>query len=128
MEQNKDIDQGLYNVPDNPYTQSYQEYIAKPVADKDKTGPKHIISMILCGVSSAFIAFFALIFFLVIVGGGTAGRPDDVRFTVFFLSIMSLGPAIAAKVLNRKSIWAVINIICICVLFIALIVMYVSGM
>ena len=122
MEQNKDINQSQNNAPDNPYTQYYQEYIAKPVAtDKKPLGPKQIISMILCGVSSAFIFIFVLIL-LVLIISGNAGRTEDVRFTIYFLSIISLGPAIVAKVLNRKSIWALINIICLGVLFVSLIV------
>lgn len=123
MEQNKDINQGVNNVSENPYTQYYQQYIAKPVtAEKKPVSPKQIISMILCIVSSLFIFIFALIWIFILIAGGSAGT-ENVRFTIYFLSIISLGPAIAAKVLNRKSKWALINIICFCVLFVAVIVM-----
>ena len=122
MEQNKDINQGQNNVPDNPYTQYYQDYIFKPVIDKKPIGPKQIISIILCGVSSAMMVFLVFIWTIIIISGN-AGRTDDVKFTIIFLSITSLGPAIVAKVLNRKSIWALINIICLSILFVAVILM-----
>ena len=124
MENNKYINQGQDN--NNPYTREYQKYIAKPVinteiADKNPIRPKQIISMILCGVSSLAMGFLVFIWALIIISGN-AGKSDDVSFTIIFLSFTSLAPAIVAKVLNRKSIWAVINMICLGVLFAALIV------
>ena len=129
MEQNKEVNQGQNNIPDNPYTESYLKYIAKPVTAETKASgaaakalsPKQIISMILCGVSTAWIVIFVALLALIILSGN-GGRTEDVRFTIYFLSIISLGPAIVAKVLNRKSIWALVNIICLGILFVALIV------
>ena len=128
MEQNKDINQGTNNVPENPYTQSYQKYIVKPVtkpaASTEKAiGPKQIVSLILCGVSSVWIFLFSLTMLLLIISGN-AGNSEDITFTLFFFTLISLSPAIVAKVLNRKSIWALINIICLSILFVAEIVIY----
>ena len=129
MEQNKEVNQGQNNIPDNPYTESYLKYIVKPVTAETKASgaatkalsPKQTISMILCGVSTAWIVIFVALLALIILSGN-GGRTEDVRFTIYFLSIISLGPAIVAKVLNRKSIWALVNIICLGILFVALII------
>ena len=129
MEQNKDIDQGQNGVPDNPYTKYYQNYIVKPAkpaaVNKKSINPKQLISMILCGVSSAWIIIFVFILVVLLISGN-AGKPDDTKFTIFFLSLISLAPAIVAKVLNRNSIWALVNIICLGILFVAVIVITLS--
>lgn len=120
------------NVPDNPYTQYYRQYFADPEKAKNEVPkPRRVASIVLCAVSTIVLVYFFAMWLILSyeninfkfsfdtgAGSGLAGS--------FMLLLMflpgTLIPAIIAKVLNRKSIWALINIVCICIMFVAVIV------
>ena len=139
MEQNKINNQNgqvnypeIKSAPDNPYTEYYNEYIVNPNdTNKAISKGKRVTSIILCAVSnmvmvSFFVMWIAIIFELV-----TGYRDDEVTVDVSvglslslyaYLMVISLALAIVAKVLNRKSKWALINIISVFVILVVVIV------
>ncbi len=51
MEQNKDINQGVNNVSGNPYTQYYQQYIAKPATAEKKPATEAVLLAVILSVT-----------------------------------------------------------------------------
>lgn len=116
-------DPGTINTPDNPYTTLYNNYIAKPEDRNVKptnSNLKWILATIFCALSNVLMAgYFGLwgaFTFEIIADHRTAATTIETysMFSVglyLYFILMALGFSIAAKVLHRKSIWAVINII-----------------
>ena len=124
MEQNKDIFPDKNSFPDNPYNQYYQEYLKDPEKEKNKISkPKQIGSMVLCGVSTAWVVLSCCFWGILYAEGVEADKAVNMGFVMFFLSCFMLIPAIIAKCINRKSKWAVICIICVCIVIAAVIAM-----
>lgn len=132
MEQNNSNFQDYQNAPENPYTHYYHEYIVDPGEVRTEvTKPRRISSIILCALST-MVLFGTSVMWLVIYWMSInteysfelSPGVSIVPMTMLFLYCMlgSLAPAIVAKVINRKSKWAVINFICIGILFVAVIV------
>ena len=91
-------DPGTINTPDNPYTTLYNNYIAKPEDRNVKptnSNLKWILATIFCALAATTIETYSMF---------------SVGLYLYFI-LMALGFSTAAKVLHRKSIWAVINII-----------------
>ena len=124
MEQNKDIFPDKNNFPENPYNQYYQEYIKDPEKEKNEVSrSKQIGSMVLCGVSTAWVVLTCCFWAILYAAGVDPDKAINFGIAMFFLFCVMLIPAIIAKVINRKSKWAVIDIICVCIVFVAVIAM-----
>ena len=123
----------LQNIPDNPYTRYYHEYLIDTGNRKqdEVPRPKRVASIFLCAISTmlmvSFCVMWAVFSYMSITTRYTVdfGIESSVGASVMlFIYVMpgSLATAIIAKVINRKSLWAVINLICIGVLFVTVIV------
>ena len=124
MEQKKDIYPDQSNFPNNPYSQSYQEYIADPEKLKNEVSkPKRIASMVLCGVSTAWVVLSGCFWAILYAAGVDPDKAINMGLTMVFLFCFMLIPAIIARVINYKSKWAVIDIICVCIAFVAVVAM-----
>lgn len=124
MEQNKDIFPDKNSFPDNPYNQYYQEYIKNPEKGKNEVSkPKQIGSMVLCGVSTAWVVLTCCFWAILYAEGVDPDKAINFSIAMFFFFCFMLIPAIIAKVINRKSIWAVIDIICVGIVIVAVIAM-----
>ena len=109
---------------ESEYNQYYQEYLKDPEKEKNKVSkPKQIGSMVLCGVSTAWVVLSCCFWGILYAEGVEADKAVNMGFVMFFLSCFMLIPAIIAKCINRKSQWAVICIICVCIVIAAVIAM-----
>jgi len=124
MEQNKDIIPDKNSIPDNPYNQYYQEYIKGPEEAKNEVSkPKQVGSMVLCGISTAWVVLTCCFWAILYAAGVDPDKAVNFGIAMFFFFCVMLIPAIIAKAVNRKSKWAVICIICVCIVIAAVIAM-----
>ena len=124
MEQNKDIFPDKNSFPDNPYNQYYQEYIKDPEEAKNEVSkPKQVGSMVLCGISTAWVVLTCCFWAILYAAGVDPDKAINFGIAMFFFLCFMLIPAIIAKAVNRKSKWAVICIICVCIVIAAVIAM-----
>lgn len=123
--------QQVNNAPNNPYTQYYREYIVEPgTAANEVSKPKRVASIFLCALSSmvlfSFVVMYTVFFYQIYMDPSSEMTVEKcLSFSVLFFLYLSPGflvTAIIAKVINRKSTWALFNIILICVIFVLLIV------
>ena len=131
MEQNKE-NHSEVNIPNNPYTFDYDEYIAQPgVVNTGISNGKRITSMVLCIVSSvllfAFCVFWSVVTYININMGDVnltaeASLAYSAMLFVYFGPLF-LATAIVAKTLNRKSVWALINIILSCLALVVIMIL-----
>lgn len=111
------------NAPDNPYTTFYSNYIAKPTPDGQKpqtSKSKWMLATIFCGIAN-LLMFVYCIFMLSITELVLTGYKTETVSVENFASmalmlyayflIIALALSIVAKVLHRKSKWAVVNYI-----------------
>lgn len=130
MEQNKELYPNINSVPDNPYTQDYHEYIVDPGEVKNEVSkPRRVGSIILCAISNillfSFCIIWTVVFCSILVDGSHVSVGDSVLLTIglfFYLMPGFLITSIIAKIINRKSKWALINLICIGIIIVALII------
>ncbi len=133
MDQNNGNHQnGQGNIPDNPYTQYYSEYIVTlDKLDKDAVSkPRRIVSLVLCAVSSMLILCFCVFAAVMVYQyvnvnvSSSAGTAEylfaSIIYYIYFMAF-SLAASIIAKIINRKSIWSVINFILMGVILAAVI-------
>ena len=132
MQENNSNNQNINNVPGNPYTEYYHEYIVDPIQLKNEVPkPKRIASIILCVVSTMMLVSFPVMWIAMaystitnstsVLDFGTSVGASVLLF-VYFLPGMLI-PAIIAKILNRKNKWPIINIICMSVIFVTVLVL-----
>lgn len=123
MEQDKDIYQDMDNVHDNPYNKDYQEYMAGlREAKKEITKPRRIASIILCSFSTGWIFLTSFFWVLLYLISNDNGSPVTSAIIMFFLFCVMLIPAVIAKIVNRKSKWALIDIICTCIVLVVVMI------
>ena len=122
MEQNKDNYSEINNVPDNPYSEYYQEYIADPEqVKKEVSKARRVASTITCAASDAIVLTLGGMWTYFFVSAASYSSEINVdgifAFTLLFLIyfLPALALSIVAKCINHKSKWALINIICISV-------------
>ena len=124
MEQKKDIFPDKNSFPDNPYNQYYQEYIRDPEKEKNEVSrPKQIGAMVLCGVSTVWVVLTCCFWAILYAEGVDPDKAINFGIAMFFFFCVMLIPAIIAKCINRKSKWAVIDIIYVCIVIAAVIAM-----
>ena len=108
--------------PNNPYTQDYREYIVDPgEAKREVSKPRRVVSIVLCAISNlillGFCVIWAVCFYTVVIDdAANMGYWGGALLTLMlFLYLMPgfLITSIVAKILNRKSKWALINLIAI---------------
>ena len=129
MEQNKE-NHSEVNIPNNPYTFDYDEYIAQPgVVNTGISKGKRITSLVLCIVSSVLLFAFCVFWSVVTyINMGEVNLTVDASLAYSAMLFVYFGPlflatAIVAKILNRKSVWALINIILSCLALVVIMIL-----
>lgn len=116
-------DPEMINTPGNPYTTYYSNYIANPYdpnANQQVPKSKKIMATIFCGVSNflmvAYLGYWGELAYEILneYREDLATAKDFTTLAVFlyvFFLFVALALSIVAKVLYRKSKWAVINFV-----------------
>ena len=134
MEQNKENLQqvnypDLNNIPENPYTEDYHEYLVDPgVLQREVPKPKRIASIVLCAISNMIMLSFCVMW-VVIVYMGLIRFAKDAGSSMSYSAVLfayllpgMLIPSIIAKILNRKSKWAIVNFVAMSVILVTIMI------